>query len=142
DLVITSGGLGPTFDDLTFAGVARALGLRLRRNAQAAAWLREALARFQNRQRLLAPAMLRLQDRQAMLRAGAVPLHNPRGTAPGIWLERGNQVVVCLPGVPREMKGLMEEAVMPRLRARSAGHVASRHYRFAPMFESMIEAAV
>lgn len=142
DLVITSGGLGPTFDDLTFAGVAAGLGRRLRRNEQAARWLRERLAGFQKNNRRFTPAMMKLQDRQAMLPANAIPLQNLRGTAPGLWLESGGKVVVCLPGVPIEMRGLMEEAVLPRLRDRIRGAVASRHYRFAPMFESMIEAAI
>jgi nicotinamide-nucleotide amidase len=92
--------------------------------------------------RIFPPVMLRIQRRQAMLPAGAEALRNARGSAPGMWLESGRRVVVSLPGVPHEMHGLFEAAVLPRLQPRVRGVVVSRHYRFAPFFESSIEAAI
>lgn len=142
DLVITSGGLGPTFDDLTFAGVAKGLGRPLRLNREAAGWLDEWISALQAKGRTFPPAMRRVQRRQAMLPEGAVPLRNERGSAPGLWLVSAGRVVVSLPGVPHEMQGLFENEALPRLRPRITGAVASRHYRFAPFFESRIEAAI
>jgi competence/damage-inducible protein CinA-like protein len=108
--VVTTGGLGPTPDDATKAVVAQLFGRRL--TLDPALW--DALeARFRRMGRWPMPALNR---GQAEVPEGAVVLPNPRGTAPGLWLEdaRG-RVAVLLPGVPREMRGLLIEQVVPRL---------------------------
>src|SRR5437870_3981715 len=113
--VITTGGLGPTRDDMTKREVAALFGKALQQDA---AVLRSLEERFKRLGRPM-PAVNRTQ---AEVPEGATVLPNPRGTAPGLWVEdaRG-RVVVLLPGVPREMRGLLVEEVLPRLVARHAG---------------------
>ena len=107
--VITTGGLGPTRDDMTKTVVAELLDKRLVLDERLLAAVVE---RFQRMGRPM-PAINRTQ---AQVPEGAVVLPNPRGTAPGLWVEDGRgRVVVLLPGVPREMRGLLVEHVLPRL---------------------------
>lgn len=111
--VLTTGGLGPTRDDLTKQAVATVLGRPLVLNE---AVLQHIEARFRRLGRTMTPS----NRIQAELPQGAVALHNPRGTAPGIWLEDdAGRLVIMLPGVPVEMRGLLVEEVLPRLVARA-----------------------
>ncbi len=108
DVVLATGGLGPTHDDVTREAVADYLGVDLRLDAEA----RIAVRRFfAERGREIPPH----GDRVAMVPEGFEPLPNPVGTAPGLWLEQ-EAVLVLLPGVPREMKAIFGEEVAPRLR--------------------------
>ncbi len=120
--VLTTGGLGPTRDDMTKAAVAELFGRRLVLDA-------ELLAGLEARFRRLGRPMPAINRTQAEVPEGASVLPNPRGTAPGLWLEddRG-RVAVLLPGVPHEMRGLVAEQVLPRLLAR-AGPGAARVVR-------------
>ena len=111
--VLTTGGLGPTRDDLTKQAVAGVFGRPLVLNE---AVLRHIEERFRRFGRSMTPS----NRVQAELPQGAVALSNPRGTAPGIWLEDGDRLVIMLPGVPVEMRGLLVEEVLPRLVARMA----------------------
>ncbi|HEV2358760.1 MAG TPA: competence/damage-inducible protein A [bacterium] len=134
DLVIATGGLGPTDDDLTVAAVAEALGLPLERNEKAWAHVQEF---FRRRNRPLSSQ----QVKQAMLPRGARMIPNTRGSAPGVILEHAGKTVVFTPGVPREMRGMIEDHVVPYLRARGlAGDdvIRSRIVRVA-MGESLVE---
>jgi nicotinamide-nucleotide amidase len=133
--VITTGGLGPTRDDMTKTVVADLLGKRLVLDEGLLAGLE---ARFKK----LGRPMPALNRTQAEVPEGATVLPNPRGTAPGLWVEdaRG-RVVVLLPGVPREMRGLLVEEVLPRLIARQgAGRrvVLSRTVRTTGIAESAL----
>lgn len=114
--VITSGGLGPTHDDITKRAIAKLFGAPLRFDPE----LWEGLvARFARMGRRLAE-----RNRcQAEVPEGATVLPNPRGTAPGLWLSGPPGEVVLLPGVPNELRGLVAEAVIPRLRSRGSGRV-------------------
>jgi nicotinamide-nucleotide amidase len=133
DVLMTTGGLGPTFDDITMAAIAETTGRPLRSHPSAAATIKRFYTR---RHRRLQQAALR----QALLPHGGVPLPNPIGTAPGLWLDLGRQVVVALPGVPAEMRALMEQSVLPRLRRRAAGTIiVSRTLRTVGMVELQIE---
>ena len=114
DLVVTTGGLGPTDDDLTREAVAGALGLALVENAEILARLRERFAR----RRVPMPEINR---RQAQVPEGATVLVNPNGSAPGLWIERGPKVAVLLPGPPREIHPMFQADVRPRLEARTGG---------------------
>jgi competence/damage-inducible protein CinA-like protein len=118
--VITTGGLGPTRDDMTKREVAALFGKPLELDV---AVLRALEERFRRLDRPM-PAINRTQ---AEVPAGATVLPNPRGTAPGLWIEERGKVVVMLPGVPSEMRGLLAEEVLPRLAARAAGTVVRSH---------------
>ncbi len=115
DWIIMSGGLGPTYDDMTLLGVARALGKELEVDDEAVAMIRERYERLKDqgilREFALTPARLKM----ATLPKGSVPLRNSAGTAPGVLVRGGNTSVVCLPGVPEEMKAIFEESLMPIL---------------------------
>ncbi len=113
--VISTGGLGPTRDDLTKTVVAELFGRTLVLDEALLAALE---ARFKRMGRWPMPAANRSQ---AEVPEGATVLPNPAGTAPGLWLEdSGGRVAVLLPGVPREMRGLVLDEVLPRLEQRSA----------------------
>ena len=113
-LIISSGGLGPTEDDLTRETVADLLHRKLRRND-------EILRYIEGRFRSLNRDMPEVNVRQAMVPEGAEILENPRGTAPGLWLEDSGRFIALLPGPPRELKPLFREQVLPRLERRVSG---------------------
>jgi nicotinamide-nucleotide amidase len=109
DLVIMSGGLGPTQDDLTREALAEVAGVPLVEDADSLAAI---AAMFERRNRVMSE-----RNRvQALFPTGAEALLNPVGTAPGIWMSVGRATVACLPGVPHEMKRMFFEQVVPRLR--------------------------
>lgn len=107
-LVVTTGGLGPTEDDRTLAAVARALGRDLRRDETAHGWVRETYRRLAAQGYVDAPDMTPARAKMARLPAGAEPLHNGVGTAPGVVVREGAVTIACLPGVPEELKGIFE----------------------------------
>ncbi|NLX92169.1 MAG: competence/damage-inducible protein A [Firmicutes bacterium] len=109
DLIILSGGLGPTNDDLTRETVARVLGISLEKNEE---WEKRLLEFFSRFKRPFAQNNLR----QAMVPQGALMLPNDRGTAPGIYLEKGKNIFVLLPGPPKEMLPILKEQVIPLLK--------------------------
>ncbi len=113
DIVIITGGLGPTMDDITKHTLTRYFGSQLRYDEQVAEHVRTLLARR-------GIAFNDLNRGQAMVPECCTVLFNAHGTAPGMWFEREGKVVVSLPGVPFEMKHLMEDEVMPRLHKRFA----------------------
>ena len=131
--VITTGGLGPTRDDMTKVEVAAIFGKPLK--------LDETVLRsLEERFRRLGRAMPAVNRTQAEVPEGATVLPNPRGTAPGLWVEDGaGRVVVMLPGVPSEMRGLLAEEVLPRISQRSGGSVVrSRTVRTTGIAESAL----
>jgi nicotinamide-nucleotide amidase len=136
DLVIATGGLGPTEDDLTREAAAAALGRPLLRDAS----ILEALkARFAKFGRVMAP----VNEKQADVIEGGVALPNAKGTAPGQYLETQGRVLVLLPGPPSEMQPIFDEQVLPRVRALAGGAVLKRRVlKIASMSESDVEQAV
>ncbi len=110
DLVIISGGLGPTLDDLTREAIAIAVGEQLVVNQEA---LRHLTERFERMQR----PMTENNKRQAEFPESAEMVANPMGTAPGIWLRLNNSgcAIAAMPGVPRELKVMMEQEIKPRI---------------------------
>lgn len=107
-VVIVTGGLGSTGDDLTARAAARATGQQLAINEQALEMVR---SWFRNRNRQMEPS----NERQALLPINARPLQNPLGTAPGFRIKYGACELFFLPGVPSEMKAMFEQAVLPAL---------------------------
>jgi len=140
DIVIFSGGLGPTEDDLTREAVAEALGVGLRRDPEIVAKLEK---RFADRGWKMTPN----NSKQADVIEGATALPNPNGTASGQWLvgqfEGREVIVILLPGPPHEMKGLFENEVRERLRAKvPPAHIFTRTLKIAMLGESAVDARV
>ncbi|MGQ9495886.1 MAG: CinA family nicotinamide mononucleotide deamidase-related protein [Thermoanaerobaculaceae bacterium] len=129
ELVVVSGGLGPTADDVTRQGVARALGRPIREDAKILAALR---SRYQR----LGRDVPQIAVRMAQIIEGSEVLPNPRGTAPGLWLQEGDRAVVLLPGVPEELEGIFLSQVIPKLPGPAR---LVRTLRVAGRFESEVE---
>lgn len=133
DIVITCGGLGPTVDDMTRQAVARATERELVFHQEL---LDQIAARFNN----FRVRMTENNRRQAYLPAGALVVENAVGTAPAFIVELGDKVIISLPGVPREMKYLMTEKVIPYLRQRhQLGVIKAKVLRTAGIGESMLD---
>jgi nicotinamide-nucleotide amidase len=133
DLVVSTGGLGPTPDDLTRESLAAAVGETPAVDPGLEAWLRELFAR----RNLDFPDA---NSKQAWLIPSALAIPNDNGTAPGWWVERPDgKVIVALPGPPREMRPMWEGWVVPRLLQRGLGRpIVSRTLRLTGIGESAI----
>jgi len=133
-VVITTGGLGPTVDDATREGIARAMGVDLEFRPELWEWILERFDRY-------GVKPTENNRRQAMLPAGAAAIPNPMGTAPAFRVEREDQVVISLPGVPAEMAYLMEAEVLPYLRKsfKLRGVIKARVVRVAGVGESWLD---
>jgi len=136
DIVILTGGLGPTEDDVTREAVARALGREL-------VFRQELLDAIMARFARMGRQMAEINRRQAFLIDGGEALPNPNGTAPGQWIEHDGRVVMLLPGPPREMKPMFANECLPRLMRRLPPLVIrTRVYRVAMMPESDLDQAI
>jgi len=114
ELVISTGGLGPTLDDLTREAIADLLGRKLLLN-------KDVLERVEARFRRLGRSMPENNKRQALVLEGASVLENSVGTAPGLWLENDGHLIVLLPGPPAEMNAIFTQHVESRLARLSGG---------------------
>ncbi len=134
DIILTTGGLGPTVDDPTRQAIAEALEAELEFRPEL--W-EQVVARVARYGRIASEN----QRRQAYAPRGAIAIENPVGTAPAFLVERGRQTVISLPGVPREMETLLEEHVLPYLRRRYSVHavIKVRTLHVAGLGESAID---
>ena len=140
DLILTTGGLGPTHDDRTKEAIAQFFGVPLQHSEQAEQWVRQYLAR-QHRE------YTERQATQSTVPACCKPLYNAYGTAPGLWCEKsGFPMVIALPGVPAEMRFIVENSVLPELqqRVRNQPRILLRTYGIigipeAELFEQLSE---
>jgi len=114
--VITTGGLGPTFDDKTLEGIAKALQRQLEIHDQAFKMLEEKYRKFVEEGRMEKLELTPPRVKMARLPEGAEPLFNPVGTAPGVIMKNNETTIVALPGVPHEMKAIFEESLVPVLK--------------------------
>jgi molybdenum cofactor synthesis domain-containing protein len=106
-LVLTSGGLGPTDDDLSLAAVAKGAGVELALDARAREMVRQRYDDFYGQGVIAEGGLNPFREKMAWLPVGAEPLHNPVGTAPGVLLQVGQTAIISLPGVPPELKGIL-----------------------------------
>ena len=136
DIVVITGGLGPTKDDITKKTLAEWFGCGMRYDETVAAHV----------ERMLTSRGIAFNDLnrgQALVPTCCTVLFNAHGTAPGMWFERGGKVVVSLPGVPFEMEHLMQDEVMPRLKARfDLKQIVHRTLITAGLAESMLAEAI
>jgi nicotinamide-nucleotide amidase len=132
--VITSGGLGPTSDDVTRDAVAALFGRELEVDEAHLGWMRE---RWRRR---FGSEMPEANVAQAMRPAGSTSLRNAHGSAPGIWIEDDRGWVAMLPGVPRELRGMVDDTLVPRLAGRATADtvVRSRTLRTTGIAESAL----
>jgi len=134
EVVITTGGLGPTVDDMTREAIARATGRPL-------IFDESLLKQIEERFRRWGRAMTENNKQQAYRPKDSIAIENPVGTAPSFIVDLGGAVVVSLPGVPREMEYLMDKAVLPFLRRRFnlTGVIKSRELKTSGVGESMVD---
>jgi len=133
DLVVITGGLGPTADDVTRQAVAEALHRRLDHDDEVEGWIRD---RF----RVFGREMPEVNLVQAKVVEGSTPLNNMRGSAPGIFVETGGCELIALPGVPWEMQSMLESYLVPELERCNAGITRlSRTLMLSGIGESDIE---
>jgi nicotinamide-nucleotide amidase len=121
--IITTGGLGPTFDDKTLESIAKALKRRLEINPEALEMVKEkcriyAAKRGHELLELTAP-----RTKMATIPENATPIRNPSGTAPAVRIDLEETTLIALPGVPREMEAIFEETILPLLKEASCGTV-------------------
>ena len=134
DVLIITGGLGPTTDDLTREGIAGALGVELEFHEELAVTLRTF---FEGRDIPMQETFLR----QAYVPVGAQAFDNPNGTAPGVMWDKDGKLIFAVPGVPREMRGMMSETIIPTLLEKSGGErmiIVSRILRTFGIGESQL----
>ena len=131
DIVITTGGLGPTFDDITVECIASTLGLKLEVNNEALKMVKE---RYEALGLKLTPERVKMAE----LPEGAEPIPNHIGTAPGVHIVNNSVEIYALPGVPSEMKVMMLNYVLPLLRERSTGQLYSEIIKIRGLRESTI----
>ncbi len=135
-IVILTGGLGPTEDDVTRDAVALALGRGQTFRPEIADWLEQRFARAGRK-------MAEINKRQAFIIDGAIALPNRNGTAPGQWIEHRDRILMLLPGPPGELKPMFEAECVPRLEARLPKQVIrTRFYRVAGIAESDLDALI
>ncbi len=131
DFIITVGGLGPTFDDKTLEGVAKASGRKLMINNEALEMIKNKYRSYVEEGRMEEFELTSPRVKMAKLPEEAEPLRNPVGTAPAVKIECDGKTIISLPGVPSEMKAIFEQSVLPIIR-RAIGDLA--------FFETSIDA--
>ena len=132
DIVITTGGLGPTEDDLTKEMVAEYFGLEMHMDDASM----RAIETYMNR---IGRTMTENNKKQALFPEGAIIMENLCGTAPGCIVEQGEKAVAVLPGPPHEMKDMFDRQLAPYLARRSGAHIESRFLRVFGIGESTLE---
>jgi len=132
DLIIATGGLGPTSDDLTVKAIAKAFKKNLIFHPEI---LKKIEARFKAR----GIEMPKINQNQALIPQGAKALENPLGSAPGILIEEDKKIFIALPGVPKEMKAMLEQEVIPRLKTKvGKTKIVHRKIRTTGIIESKL----
>jgi len=120
--IITTGGLGPTFDDKTLEGVAKALNRELEKNEEALKMVEDKYRKYVAEGRIESYELTPHRVKMATIPKGSKPLRNPIGTAPGVLAEHEGIKMIMLPGVPLEMKAIFDESVAPLIR-QAAGNL-------------------
>jgi molybdenum cofactor synthesis domain-containing protein len=134
--IVTTGGLGPTFDDKTLEGIARALNHKLDINEKALAMVKARYTEYAKTRHLPETEMTPARTKMATLPEKSEPINNPVGTAPGVRIDLKGTVLFALPGVPSEMEAIFTETVVPLLKQA----VGDRIFREKSMFvDNMVE---
>ena len=131
ELILTTGGLGPTEDDLTRNAIAEMLGEKLEIEPSLESELR---ARFARRNMEMPLSNLK----QATVIPSAKPIRNEQGTAPGWWVERDGHILVTMPGPPRELQEMWQKEIQPRLRKYSVSIIVSKTFKSFGLSEAAV----
>ncbi len=131
--MITLGGLGPTYDDMTLAGIARALHRPLRLNREALRLVEEHYRRLE-----IPPKLTKYRTKMATLPRGASPLPNPVGTAPGVMIKESSTTIFSLPGVPSEMKAIFRSSISSFLASFAVSRPREFQFKIAGIIESAL----
>ncbi len=137
DMLITTGGLGPTFDDMTLAGIAKGVNRELELNQHAYKSIEKAYEYAYKRGILKLEGMTKEREKMSYLPQGSIPLPNIRGTAPGVKLIEGDTTIFILPGVPSEMKAIFQNVVKAILKEKR-GKFVEKGLFFMGIGESQI----
>jgi molybdenum cofactor synthesis domain-containing protein len=137
DIIITTGGLGPTFDDMTLEGIARGLNRSIELNQHAFNSIKKAYDSAYRRGILKLEGMTKERKKMAYLPQGSTPLPNTVGTAPGVKLIENNTTIFILPGVPAEMKSMFRNIIKPYLK-KTKGKFIEKGFVFTGIGESQI----
>jgi len=121
--IVTTGGLGPTFDDKTMEGIAKALDRKLAVNGQALKMVKQKYETFARQGKIAKAELTPPRVKMATMPEGAKPLPNPVGTAPAAKITIGKTVLIALPGVPPEMEAIFEDSIIPLLRKEAKGRM-------------------
>ena len=132
-VLITLGGLGPTYDDMTLAGIARALHRPLRLNREALGLVEEHYRRLE-----IPPKLTKYRTKMATLPRGASPLPNPVGTAPGVMMNESSTTIFSLPGVPSEMKAIFRSSISSFLTSFAVSRPREFQFKIAGIIESAL----
>jgi nicotinamide-nucleotide amidase len=134
NILITTGGLGATYDDMTLEGLAVALGKKAELNNRAVEMLKKSYAR-----RKLHYELTESRLKMATIPEGSTPIQNPVGSAPAVMEQAGGISIFCLPGVPSEMKAIFEEHILPLIKKSVGKFVAEElNYNTKGLTEAMI----
>ena len=137
DVIITSGGLGPTFDDMTLEGIALGLNRDIELNEHALNSIRKAYENANKAGILKLEGLTKERKKMAYLPKGSIPLPNIRGTAPGVEIKEKNTTIFILPGVPAEMKAMFLNVISPILKEKR-GKFVEKGFIFKGIGESQI----
>jgi len=137
NIIITSGGLGPTHDDMTLKAIAKALGREIVENAEAMKIIKRQYKMLFEKKIVAAPDMTDARMKMAQLPEGAIPLDNRVGGAPGVRIHDNDTTIFCLPGVPAELKFIFEDSVVPWVKENSLLKFHERIIEFQMRDESV-----
>ncbi len=121
NFIVSTGGLGPTFDDKTLQGIAEALSVKVAVNQEALRMVEEKYVAYAKTRNIGTSEMTGPRLKMATIPEGTTPVQNPIGAAPGVRVDLPDSVLFSLPGVPREMEAIFEASIAPLLRQASGG---------------------
>lgn len=139
DIIITSGGIGPTFDDMTLEGIASGLERKLELNKRAYNSVKKTYERAYKKGLLRLEGMTKEREKMAYIPQDSIPLPNTVGTAPGVKINQADTTIFILPGVPAEMKAMFRNIIMPILKEKK-GDFIEKGFLFSGIGESQIAA--
>ena len=137
DIIITSGGLGPTFDDMTLEGIAMGLNRKLELNEHALSSIKKVYKHAYDKGILKLEGMTKEREKMAYLPQGSTPLPNTIGTAPGVKISEEDTQIFILPGVPTELKSMFRNIITPILKDKQ-GRFIEKGFLFSGIGESQI----